>query len=66
MDFTRCQSVVASPPVSKVGLALDWDKKPKCVSDQYEPLCRDSVLRGAKCWVISSLPSPQRLLCNSC
>lgn len=26
MDFTGCQSAVASPPVSK-GLALDWDKK---------------------------------------
>lgn len=27
MDFTRCQSVIASPPVSKVGLALGWHKK---------------------------------------
>lgn len=26
MHFTSCKSVVASPPIKKEGLTLDWDK----------------------------------------
>lgn len=26
IHFTSCKSIVASPPIKKVGLTLDWDK----------------------------------------
>lgn len=26
MHFTSCKSIVASPPIKKVGLTLDWGK----------------------------------------